>query len=391
MRQPWLNRNFSIATGIIIAVIVYGCLHPFAFRRPVDDIDPVRQLIESGAEWHGRADFLTNMLLYMPLGFFAVLAVRREIGWKRLPLAMLAGGMLSVAVELIQYYDEGRTTAAIDCYSNVLGTGLGAAAGCMVGGKFRWPLLRAISANPVPALLLAAWIGWRLFPHAPAADVYKYRVPLRPIFLHPHLEPQDLFRETIIWLTVCTLGEAVFGGRRLSLLFPLLAAGMLMAEGLVSKTALSASEICGAVLAFTLWFLARRVHLRVTAAALLLGTMLIDQRLEPFQFGTQHGHFGWLPFLSFMAGSESDALSFLQKFFLYGSLIWLLIKAGLRLWSSATIVTAALLITGWAEIYLPNRSADITDPIMAVAIAGILALMNSKPTENPAPLNGSPR
>jgi hypothetical protein len=40
-------------------------------------------------------------------------------------------------------------------------------------------------------------------------------------------------------------------------------------------------------------------------------------------------HFGWLPFLGFMHGSlEVNIMSFCEKAFLYGSLIWLLGRLG---------------------------------------------------------------
>lgn len=80
-----------------------------------------------------------------------------------------------------------------------------------------------------------------------------------------------------------------------------------------------------------------------------------------------------------MNGSlQVDALAFLEKFFLYGSLIFLLGNAMGRRWAVTVFVTLLLFATSWAETYLPQRSGEITDTLMAVMIAVVFAL---SPTE----------
>src|SRR5271157_3948056 len=135
------DRNFSIATAVIIAVIIYGSLYPFMFRQPVDGLGPAaRALFESWAEKPSRGDFIANIALYTPLGFFAILAIREAVRTpKAVALAILTGALLSTCIELTQYYDDGRQTAATDLYANVVGTGLGAIGGSLTGTDLRWP------------------------------------------------------------------------------------------------------------------------------------------------------------------------------------------------------------------------------------------------------------
>jgi hypothetical protein len=58
-------------------------------------------------------------------------------------------------------------------------------------------------------------------------------------------------------------------------------------------------------------------------------------------------------------------LTLLQKFFWYGSAVWLLRAAGWRL-ARAVIVLAVLLgAIEVIQIYLPRRVAEITDPLLA--------------------------
>ena len=75
-----------------------------------------------------------------------------------------------------------------------------------------------------------------------------------------------------------------------------------------------------------------------------------------------------------MHGSiEVDIQSFFEKFFLYGSLIWLLARIGIPLRIAAASLAAGLAATSWAETYLPGRSAEITDAVMAIIIAEAFA------------------
>src|SRR5262249_39625572 len=154
-----LRCNFAIATAIMIAVIVYGSLYPFTFRQPAAGLGAAaRALLNSWAETPGRGDFIANVALYTPFGFFAVLAIN-GVGSaaKRVLMAVAAGAILSTCMELAQYYDDSRQTAATDLYANVVGTLLGAIGGSLTGGRFRWPLLREIASERVPILLLSAW------------------------------------------------------------------------------------------------------------------------------------------------------------------------------------------------------------------------------------------
>ena len=78
------SKHFAIATTIVIAIIVYGSLYPFAFRPASEGIRPaLRALLESWADRPSRIDFLANILLYVPFGFFAIQALGRWGGTGR--------------------------------------------------------------------------------------------------------------------------------------------------------------------------------------------------------------------------------------------------------------------------------------------------------------------
>jgi hypothetical protein len=223
-----------------------------------------------------------------------------------------------------------------------------------------------------------------LYPYVPAIDLHKYWDALKPVVFHPRPTGYDLFRYTAIWLTVGSLIESVGGRRRGWLLFPLFIAAVLVAKVVIIGKTLSVAEIAGAAIALAVWFLLAisvSARFRATATALLFSAYILAERLEPFQFSAYGRAFGWIPFRSFLYGSvEVNITSFLEKAFLYGALIWLLEKSGLRAGVSTILAAIMLFAASWAETYLPGRSAEITDALMALLIGIIIALVKS-PTE----------
>jgi len=372
--------GYLIATALILLVIVYGSLYPFEFHEPNGGVGALTTLILT---WNvppaGLGDLGANVLLYFPLGFFGVLSVRagKRIGNRLIPTILL-GFALCVTMELIQYYDAGRVTNFSDVYLNTSGTALGAVAGLIVGTDFRWPYARKAFAAPVPCLLFVAWLAYRLFPYVPTTDLHKYWDALKPIVLTPSLPLYDFFRYTVMWLTISHIIEAIVGQNRSRVLIPIMVAGTFAAKIMIVTKVLTVAEILGAILAFALWVMALRmsVRIRFAAAAVLLAALVIAERLEPFYFTPFENHFGWIPFLSLMEGSlEVNIQSFLEKFFLYGSLMWLLTASGMRLSGAAILVSATLFVTSMVEVYLPNRSAEITDAVMALLIGAMFGLI----------------
>jgi hypothetical protein len=146
---------------------------------------------------------------------------------------------------------------------------------------------------------------------------------------------------------------------------------------MIVDTQLSLAEIAGAAGAICLWPIMLALQHRQRAAALfgLLIIAVILERLEPFQFQSATRAFGWIPFRSLMVGSIGvDVMAFFEKSFLYGSLLYLFTEAGGKLRTAALIVVGILFATSWAEVHLPDRSAEITDAVMTLLIAGGVAL-----------------
>jgi VanZ family protein len=374
MAEPGRPPRFWLITVLIAVVIAYGSLYPFEFRPPPGGADAMTAFLASVGQRPGRSDALANILLYMPFGFFFSLGSRTGT----LILATAAGGAMSLCLELAQYYDPGRVTSFSDFATNTLGTLLGGLAAMAFGDRFRLPRIGHVANEPAPMLLLLSWLAYRLYPYVPSTDLHKFWNALKPLVLTPSLTGYDLFRQTAIWLTVIALIEAITRRWLCAFVAPLFAVAVLCAKVLIVGAVIRLAEPAGAALAFAIWLLLLLLPVRLSTGvvALVLLAYVTAQRLEPFEFQADGREFGWIPFRSLMQGSlHADTLAFLEKFFLYGSLVYLLGKAlGRRL--PAALFTAALLFaTSWAETWLPGRSAEITDALMALIAAIIFALL----------------
>jgi VanZ family protein len=370
-----LDAKFAAITVGIIAVIVYGSLYPFRFYDNPDPDGPLSTLLTTWNIVSGRGDLLANFVLYLPLGFFWVRSSKPP-SWYSLLGAVAAGISLSTTMELLQFYDIGRYSEMSDIYMNTAGTIVGAAAGIFSQDQ-ELLFIPAFHRNDPVILLLTSWLGYRLFPYAPVIDLHKYWDAVKPLVLTPSAPAVDVYRHVVTWFAVSLMLEMLFGIANARYAATLLFVGVLLLRIVILDAALSVPEVVGGAVGVTLWIaVLSRLPSRATIVAGLFIIVVVLQALEPFQFNHAARPFGWIPFRSFFYGSTELAVpSFFDKIFTYGCLVWLLEQTGC-LWVVATISGAILVfILRLIQVYLPGRSAEITDVILLVSVAIVMRLL----------------
>jgi VanZ family protein len=366
-------------TASVVAVILYGSLFPFHFH---ESPHPFRTLIES-ARYHAiQIDIVTNVLLYIPLGLFAAPCIRRPSSVLRVGLITLFGAMLSCGIELAQSYDAGRITNLSDVYSNTAGTLLGALLGMQFPKLLDVPFLGRIERRPFVILLLVSWLGYWLFPYVPTLAPSDYLNVLRPIMQASRLSPRELYEQLVVWLAVALLLQSLVGVTRGRIAFGWVVFLSLFARGWIVGAPLSPEQVLSGILAVLLWaaFL-WRWRARAGWIALFFAIHVTLEALRPFQFSSHAHRFGLVPFRSFLEASRASGIySFFNKTFTYGVLLWSMVRAGWLLKNATAVAAGMVFILRIIQIYLPGRSAEITDTIMVLALAGLMKLV----AENPA-------
>jgi hypothetical protein len=241
--------------------------------------------------------------------------------------------------------------------------------------------------RPFVLLLLVCWLGFRVFPFVPTFHWDKYTAVWKTLLQSPAPAPLDLFRHGATWLAIALLCEGAFGKVRARSTLILLFAIVLMGRTVLVGVALSPAEVWGGTLGVLLWIaIVSRLRLRAVLVVAMFAGAVAIQALEPFTFQTPARAFGMVPFRSFIeAPAETGVRTFLEKVFTYGALVWLIARTGLSTLVAA--FTGGVLVLGlrWLQVYLPGRSAEITDAVMLLLIAGLMYLMAEDPQELPRP------
>ena len=158
---------------VYAALIVFASLFPFDGWRAQGIAPHVFLLAKIPPPYWTWFDVNTNIVGYGPLGFLLALALMRS-GWPRaaVPVAVLAGALLSLCMEFLQIYLPRRVPSNMDFVLNAAGTLLGAVLALVLeklGAVARWSAFRSQWMGEGDAgilVLLALWPCALLFPAA---------------------------------------------------------------------------------------------------------------------------------------------------------------------------------------------------------------------------------
>ena len=158
---------------VYAALIVFASLFPFEGWRAQGIGPEVFLLARIPPPYWTGFDVAINVLGYAPLGFLLALALLRT-GWPRsaVPMAALAGALLSLAMEFLQIYLPQRVPSNLDLVLNAGGALAGALLAALLeplGAIDRWSALRQRWFVPDARgalVLLALWPWALLFPSA---------------------------------------------------------------------------------------------------------------------------------------------------------------------------------------------------------------------------------
>lgn len=317
-------------------------------------------------------DVAVNVLLYVPLGLAAFLAVaHRHSRALAATFALLLGAALSTGIEIVQIYVPGRVSSLLDIVTNVAGTLAGISAGLVLQTRIEALLLRPRRLARAAALLLGAWAVFQFYPFFPALNQGKLRHSLAAL-ASGRLSLHGAGADAAEWFAAALALRAVTVRMRWWWLAGALL--VLTARMLIATREVSPDEIGGVVLAcLLLAVIPERFQLRAGVAAMALALVL--RELEPFHFTATAQGFSWIPFVPTFESERQGAMVILsRKAFDYGVLVWLLRKCGVRYARAGLLVAAGLFGFELLQVYQPGRTPEITDAVVVVLMAAALWL-----------------
>ena len=367
---------------LIVFLIVYGSLYPWQFAPRQITGDPLDILLHA---WHPAfsrsflRDVVVNISIYIPLGFIAHF-VFRKIRWPLLGLygPVLLGLFLSTAVELTQLYTPHRDTSLIDVVNNVIGSALGVAVAVLferIAGPLPRRSLRIIPIDRAALMMAFCWAAWLLFPFFPRLSQYELHRRLS-VFAHSSAFSLVPFVSAVaVWFTLGLLMTAAGIRRSVALLGLSILA--IPAQFFIAERQPAPSDLLGAIAGFLLFALRPRAKPVTKAEAWAFSVLLVLRGLSPFRFVPESAGFTWIPFMASLNAEWQPAiLVMLEKICYYASAIWLLRASGMRLSRAAPTIAAILAGIEIAQVHLPGRTPETTDPLLALVMGFVLLILS---------------
>jgi VanZ family protein len=378
------QRTARWLLAAVIVLILYGSLFPFEFEPPA-----ARSLYELAAsltfQHSSRGDVIANLLLYTPLGLCMTIALPRR--WRAAAVVVLtiaAGMLLSLTVELLQTLEPARVASLTDVLLNTAGTASGCAAALVyvaLGTHIQIPGLADSRPAPIPLGFVLLWLSYRLAPFVPTLDWQKIKDALKPVFLSPTVDAVEALAFLVGWLVVAHAVRRMWRREYATLALVALAAGTQIARVFIVGKTLNPSELAALVALLALVPAMGRLAAgrRSLVLALAIAAIIFVQGMEPWQFAAGAHAFSWVPFKSSLSDSLDVNIGvLLEKFFWYASLVWLLTQWSRALVASAAVATLLVGAIEFVQVWLPGRSAEITDPLLVLAVAGLLGLLETR-------------
>jgi VanZ family protein len=362
---------------LVIALILYGSLYPWQFHVRHLPANPLAMMLAawpSGLNRWVLRDLFINVLLYVPLGVTAYLSfATRFRSAMRYVLPVLLGVGLSICMEILQLFDSARTSSSFDVACNTAGTVAGVAMASLFSGRIRKTLASRRGWKPDAAalLLLTIWFVVQMYPLFPRLSTWELPRKLATL-AHSNVHPLVTAGMAAQWLSAAVLVEAVFGagGRVLLLLLAL------PARFLVAAPPPGLDDFLGAGIGLCIWKVLPGGARRIRGAAIFSLLSLALLGLAPFHFGRQPVRFSWIPFAAtFETEWAASARIILTKAFNYGAAVWLLARSGAGWYRAAAAVAALLAVIEVAQLRLPGRTPEITDPVLAILMMVVLRLV----------------
>lgn len=424
--MPRCRRYLLWVGALYVAFIVYGSLVPFAYapRALAGALTTYSSMPYLRLGIEARADWVANILLFVPMGFLAANAVSAgRPAWARLPVATALCIALAAAVEFAQIFFPPRTVALNDIVAESIGAVVGALLWRWHGARVcAWLLgwADATSRSGRWAYSFYAYLlGLCLFNLLPldltlsATDVYvkwrEGRVVLVPFgFGHASAADRivDLALDVAAWIPVGLFApHALRAGRGVvTVACVAIAAALELLQLFVFSRVTDVTDIVTAGLGCALGIalaglvfpggserVARATHpstvtrdfILTSLAAMLYAGVLLAAFWYPYDFRTgaeflrpRYESFWSLPLQKLYFQSEFRAASNVALkvglFAPLGGLVAVAVKRWQKppkralAWLAAAAVALFALVVELGQLFLPGKVADVTDAGLAM-------------------------
>lgn len=373
-------KNLWIA---FVVIATLGSIYPFDFSLSALDSETLRVFMRTCCRLPGRGDLVGNILLFLPFGFLGFLALRlarRPV--RGIFILCLFGAIFALTLQILQFFLPSRDQSLQDVVWNVAGT-LGGALLALAFRRYTSNFgVATANAALAPLVLVAAWLIYLTMPFVPSIDLQSIKDSLKPL-VYGELDYVATLADASAWLVVACLLRRVQEGAGLDRFLPAIVAAVLALEVLIVSNAIDRADVVGAgvaVLLWTAWLKDLRRSELVVFVTLVVA--IGASALAPFTLRAETAAFHWLPFHGYLGGSTYiNAQSAAEKVFLYGSLVYLLVRLSVDGTRSLALATGFVALLEFAQKWFAGHTPEITDPLLVVCAALALYTLEQRASE----------
>ena len=364
-------RAELFAVLIVLVLVTYGSFFPFNYVPHEALWGDISFLLSLPAGKMSVIDVVGNVLLFLPLGALLTSSRLKTLRW----LLMAVSMGVAILIQYFQFWFPGRHPSGLDALLNLIGLFIGLGLGRIALALLaRWSPknLQKPQLLAVASALMLLWVAYRWFPLVPTLDLQNVKNGLKPLLNWENAGAVDVLRSLAGWLVFLRLSRystmqrvGYFGMAAISL-------AVLAAQPIFASNQIRPSHLAGCVLAVLIFPLFKRGKASMVVLTALLATSIALSALSPGK-GQAVQDLSWIPFSGFLQGSLiTNIASLIEKCFLYGSLLFFLRYLGLSIIKACLLVAPALFALEWIQQTIPGRTPEITDPLLALLLAGAL-------------------
>lgn len=379
-------RRHVLVTTLLTGLILYGGLFPFRGWVTGSAI----AFLSEKSPHSGFEDLIVNIVVFIPLGMFATLALNHQYRLGRsVALAVVHGFFLSFVIEAFQAFLPTRYSSFTDLMMNTLGTFTGS----LLAVGMRSPRMRTFHEawfEPPSFVSLAyiaygAWAVVQILPTSlifdPADGLSRLRELVVGAALHRPFNLGAALMSTLAFVTMSQLLNALgregvsMGGRVLPMLWIPVLVGMVTLEH-DQAIATLIGALTGSVL-----FASPSPRMRALLATGAVFAYLVLGETLPGDNGS-YRVFNWIPFALHL---RSPLLGIVDLISWIWPAVTLAVCASLLttatnpiwLWAAGMIATLCVLLLEWIQASLPGRCGDVT-PALVMGFAYSLSLLYAR-------------
>jgi VanZ family protein len=347
--------------ALVSALAAYGSLYPFRFVDPASFERALFAMVKDANWWTSQGDVAGNVLLFVPMGIAIVAAMDpARIDIPRLAFNFLGAILFALALQVLQIYFPPRSAALSDVIWNAVGTAIGIGVGHFFRAHLaKWSVSRDRLAH-LTILVIALWVGWRLWPFVPTIDWQNMKDAIKPVLLSPGVNVWS-FGAAALGLTL--LAGVMPALRHPRALLVVIALASLCVRPFLIGQVITIGLVAGTLLGTLVGLAVLRVGV-TRAGPYLIAAIILWSSLDamrPFEFSDQMGAMHWIPFAALLQGAmDINLASLCGAAFVTGALTLVGVRLGFAPGAWCAVLTIWVVTLEIMQLWIPTRSADIT-------------------------------